>query len=106
MDSDTDPDMSSLTDLSNGNYSTDGTESEISELETNKGDSDCLDSDDENTGTPPLPSTHSTQLQQTVFKGFDACTDVVCLLQIVQSIFGPRNMKGLTTTNFQHCALQ
>ena len=75
-------------------------------METNKDDSDSLDSYDENMEAPPLRSTHSTQLQQTVFKGFDACTDVVCLLQIVQSIFGPRNMKGLTTANSQHCALQ
>ena len=45
-------------------------------METNKDDSDCLVSYDENAGTPLLPSTHSTQSQQTVFKGFDACTDV------------------------------
>ena len=110
-DSDTDPDMPSLTDSSDENYSTD------------KDDSDCLDSDDANTGAPPSPSTHSTQWQQIVFKRFDLCTDVdsdtlqfgndsqeklhsfrVCYRLF--NPFGPRNMKALTTTKFQHCVLQ
>ena len=60
MDSDTDPNMPSLTHSLDENSSEDETELEIRELATDKEDSDFLDSDDENTGAPPLPSTHST----------------------------------------------
>ena len=65
--------MPSLTDSSDKYSSESKTDLEMSELATDKEESDFQDRDDENTSKPPLPNTcSSTSAQQTVFKGCHA----------------------------------
>ena len=60
-DSNTDSNMPSLTDSSEENSSDSETDSEMSELATDKEDSDFQDSDEKNSGAPPLPMLIWTQ---------------------------------------------